>query len=80
MVCYNFKLNSEKTKCNHKLLLLKKPNEYNEYVKTAVQTGMDRYIQIKRKLIPLNSQRKRTRGNASLAAIESPMNTNRFNI
>jgi len=34
----------------------------------AVQTGMDRYIQIKRKLSPLNSQRKKTCGNASLAA------------
>ncbi|KAH8308632.1 hypothetical protein KR067_006659, partial [Drosophila pandora] len=43
-------------------------------------TGMDRYIQIKRKLSPLNSKRKITRGNASLAAKETPINSNRFKI
>jgi len=58
--------------------LPEKQNKNNEYVKSAVQTGMDRNIQMKRKLSPLNSQRKITRGNASLAAIETPMNTNQF--
>jgi len=41
---------------------------------------MDHYIQVKRKLSPLNSQRKVTRGNVSIAAIEMPINTNRFEI
>ncbi|KAH8347588.1 hypothetical protein KR067_006768 [Drosophila pandora] len=55
-------------------------NKNNDYIKPAVQTGMDRYIQIKRKLSPLNSKRKITRGNASLVAKETPINSNRFKI
>ncbi|XP_070138637.1 uncharacterized protein [Drosophila bipectinata] len=43
-------------------------------------TGMESYIQIKRKLSPLNSQRKISRGNANIAAIETPMNSNRLKI
>jgi len=45
-----------------------------------VQTGTDRYIQIKRKLSPPISQRKVTRGNANLAATETPTNSIRFKI
>lgn len=60
--------------------LPEKQNNNNECVKPAVQTGMDRYIQIKRKLSPLNSQRKITRGNTSLGLKETSMNSNRFKI
>jgi len=60
--------------------LPEKQNKNNDYVMPAMQTGMDRYTQIKRKLSPLNSQRKITQGNASLSAIETPMNTSRFKI
>jgi len=42
---------------------------------------MDRYIQIKRKLSSLNSQRKITCGSAIVvAAIKTPINTARFKI
>jgi len=50
--------------------LPEKQNRNNEYVKSAVQIGMGRYIQIKRKLSPLSSQPKITRGNASQVAID----------
>jgi len=61
-------------------VLPEKQNKNYEHIRPAVQTGMDRYIQIKRKLSPLNSQRKITCGNASLAAIETPTNSNWFKI
>lgn len=54
----------------------------NENAKPAIQTGMDRYIQIKRKLSPQKNLNKPkfTRANASTTLGEVPNNANRFDI
>ncbi|XP_043062764.1 uncharacterized protein LOC122319499 [Drosophila yakuba] len=58
------------------------PAKHNENVNKKAgstwQTGMDRYITIKRKLSPENADLKNTRDNSTLINNVAPANTNRF--
>lgn len=72
-----------KTNANGSAALPAKQN-VNKNAGSTLQTGMDRYITIKRKLSPQNSKaenkQKTTRGNINLITDAAPANSNRFSL